>query len=471
MKFGPCSALPAHSLALHTCQTKGPKQLWLPYCSVLRGRRAGDVGAIEIAGHRLQNLGQRFFRPVCCCLIPETRLAPLPQPHCPEYRGEESLDSKSYPKVLGEQRARLIAAFIFFVLFVQKPVASSADDPAVIPGLDEQAISTAVQSGVRHLISLQHDDGSIHDRGHETAMTALSVMAMASIGIQPSDPGPPGMAMRRAIDYVVSPPVNTRQSRQDAQGYFGRADGSRMYGHGIITLMLTEMVGMGADAKQDQQIRTALDAAIGTILAAQAVRKPPAYQGGWRYAPDSNDADLSVSVWQLMALRSAKNDDMAVPGEAIDQAVEYLRRSYTSPLDQDGKPRDAVAGFSYTPGQNHPTYTMTAAGLLAMQVCGQYDSPLVIGASDWLLEHSPDLDERFFYYGTYYYAQGMHQRGGKHATEAANKVSRVLLKEQNANGSWASQRGEERNYGDVYATSLAVLSLSVTYHYLPIYQR
>jgi len=134
-------------------------------------------------------------------------------------------------------------------------------------------------------------------------------------------------------------------------------------------------------------------------------------------------------------------------------------------------PRDPIAGFSYTPGQNHPTYTMTAAGLLAMQVCGQYDSPLVAGAADWLLEHGPDLDERFFYYGTYYYAQGMHQRGGKHAAEAAKQVGSILLKEQNPDGSWMSQRGEERNYGEAYATSLAILSLSVTYHFLPIYQR
>lgn len=350
-------------------------------------------------------------------------------------------------------------------------VSQAAEENVVIQGLDDQAIATSVQSGIRHLISLQRADGSIHDRGHETSMTALAVMAMASIGIQPNDPGPEGTAMRRAIDFVVNPEQSRRQPRQDSQGYFGRADGSRMYGHGIVTLMLTEMVGMGADATQDQQIRNALDAAIGVILSAQAVRKPPAYQGGWRYSPDSNDSDLSVSVWQLMALRSAKNDSIAVPAESIDEAVEYLRRSYTSPVNEAGIPRDAVAGFSYTPGQNHPTYTMTAAGLLAMQVCGQYDSPLVAGAADWLLEHAPDLDERFFYYGTYYYAQGMHQRGGKHANEAAAKVSRILLKEQNANGSWISQRGEERNYGEAYATSLAVLSLSVTYHYLPIYQR
>jgi len=65
----------------------------------------------------------------------------------------------------------------------------------------------------------------------------------------------------------------------------------------------------------------------------------------------------------------------------------------------------------------------------------------------------------------------MHQRGGKHAAEAAKQVGSILLKEQNPDGSWMSQRGEERNYGEAYATSLAILSLSVTYHFLPIYQR
>ncbi len=365
----------------------------------------------------------------------------------------------------------LVALMAGLVCLASANFATAAEDGAVIPGVDEQAIATAVQSGIKHLVSLQHEDGAIHDRGHETTMTSLAIMAMASIGVQPNDPGANGDSMRRAIDYVVGVDGPKRKPRQDPQGYFGRLDGSRMYGHGITTLMLTEMVGMGTDAKQDQEIRSALDKAIALILSAQAVRKPPAYQGGWRYAPDANDADLSASVWQLMALRSAKNDSIAVPHEAIEQAVEYLRRSYTSPIDGDGKPRDAVAGFSYTPGQNHPTFTMTAAGLLAMQVCGQYDSPLVSGAADWLLEHSPNLDERFFYYGTYYYAQGMHQHGGKHATEAAEKVSRILLKEQSPSGAWTSQRGEERNYGEVYATSLAILSLSVTYHYLPIYQR
>ncbi|MFM8399470.1 MAG: hypothetical protein ACKOAH_16725, partial [Pirellula sp.] len=102
-------------------------------------------------------------------------------------------------------------------------------------------------------------------------------------------------------------------------------------------------------------------------------------RGGWRYTPDAGDSDLSVSIWQLMALRSAKNDGLDVASATIDDAVGYLRRSFTSPLDTQGNPKDSKAGFSYEPNGGGPSFTMTSAGLLAMQVCGQYESPLVVG--------------------------------------------------------------------------------------------
>ena len=87
------------------------------------------------------------------------------------------------------------------------------------------------------------------------------------------------------------------------------------------------------------------------------------------------------------------------------------------------------------------------------------------------LQHPPKLHERFFYYGVYYYAQGMHQVGGKFAEKADRLVPEMLLEAQRSDGAWLARGGEERNYGAVYATALAVLSLSVRYHYLPIYQR
>lgn len=268
--------------------------------------------------------------------------------------------------------------------------------------------------------------------------------------------------MQKALTYVLSPNFQTDS------GYFGKRDGSRMYGHGITTLMLTELLGMGVSPEQNAVMHDRLGKAIRLILSSQAVPKPKMLQGGWRYEPGSNESDLSVSVWQLMALRSAKNDDLEVPSEAIEQALEYLRNSFT------GRRRGAKlesGGFSYYPNRGGPTFTMTAAGLLAMQVCGQYDAPEVKAAADWLLARRPATDDNYLFYGLYYYAQGMYQYGGKHSEEAQSVVSNMLLPTQRRDGSWMSPSQDERNIGLVYSTSMALLSLSVRFHYLPIYQR
>lgn len=359
---------------------------------------------------------------------------------------------------------------VLVIIFISSTDLSAQELPAAAPEsvpsvFQKDATDIAVDKAIAYLVSKQRDDGAVLDKGIETTMTALSIMAMASVGIQPGDPTPEGQTMQKAFSYVL------RDDRVDDKGYFGSKDGSRMYGHGIITLMLTEMLGMGGSQEQDQLIHDRCQKAIDVILSSQKEQKATDARGGWRYNPNARDADLSVSVWQVMALRSAKNDGLQVPASAIRDAVEYLKRSYASPLDRNGLPDKKASGFCYEPGQNNPTFTMTAAGLLAMQVCGEYESPLVAGAADWLLARPPQWKERFCSYGTYYYAQGMYQRGGEHAKTAQQLVQEMLLANQAADGSWTAQNGSERGHGAVYATSMSVLSLSVKYHYLPIYQK
>ena len=193
-------------------------------------------------------------------------------------------------------------------------------------------IDRAVSKGVDFLTSFSQSDGRIADRGHQVAMTSLAIMAMAALGTDPSEPTKRGTAMRKAIEFVLI------RRHQTGEGYFGGSDGSRMYGHGITTLMLTEMLGMGASMEQNERIHDALTRALKLILAAQQIDKPSKLNGGWRYTPTSTDSDLSVSVWQLMALRSAKNDGLDVPASAIADAVGYLENSYASPRNADGTP-------------------------------------------------------------------------------------------------------------------------------------
>jgi hypothetical protein len=333
----------------------------------------------------------------------------------------------------------------------------------VLPTRAQDKVDEALVKGTQYLLSIQDPvSGGIHNKmRHETAMTSLSLLALASCGHQPSDPTPEGAAMKKALGFVLRPEA------QDKEGYFGQADGSRMYGHGITTLMLAEMLGMGADTAQDDLIREKARRALDLILRAQKVSKSDNNRGGWRYAPDSGDSDMSVTVWQTMALRAAKNAGMDIPRGAIDDAVGYIRRLYQPDTERKGAVR--LGGFGYqTKGREMST---TAEGMLAMQVCGQYDAEEVIGSSDRLLKEGFKQGERWFYYTTYYYAQGMYQRGGKHAEEGRRLVASLILPLQSREGWWEGINGEERQGGRVYATTLSMLSLAVKNHFLPIYQR
>jgi hypothetical protein len=288
-------------------------------------------------------------------------------------------------------------------------------------------------------------------------MSALSILALSAMGHQPADASDEGRAMKKALDFILKP------ENQEADGYYGKLDGSKMYGHGIIALTLAEMLGMGGDEKQDTLIRERCRKAIDLIIRSQRMPKNESNVGGWRYTPDSTESDMSVTCWQVMALRAARNAGMDVPKESIDLAVRYIKKLYSK------GDKSSPGGFGYSGPGN--TLSTTAEGLLALQVCGDYESEEVKGASERLLQKGLKSEDRWFFYTAYYFAQGMYQRGGKYAEEGRRTISEAIIPLQRADGSWDGVSGEERQGGKIYATSLAVLSLAVKNHFLPIYQR
>jgi len=313
-------------------------------------------------------------------------------------------------------------------------------------------VDNAMELGAEYLFTSQQPNGALSAKRADT-MTALGIMALASMGHQPTDPGKYGRVLRKALKFILSEKHSRYYKNDPNLVYFG-SDGSQMYGHGITTLCLTEMLGMGVGKEQDTRLREVCRNALNLILRSQRVAKGNRYKGGWRYHPTSRDSDLSITAWQLLALRSGKGAGMEVPKESIDAAVRYLKGSYFS--------RGNVKGCAYAPG-GRPSLAMAAAGLLSLQVCGEYDSPEAKGSAEWL-----SLQNRIggghFYYSTYYYSQAMQKHGKKMAKKAREIVEKALLKKQLENGSWSG------GHGPIYCTSMAMLSLSVKYHYLPIYQ-
>ncbi len=116
-------------------------------------------------------------------------------------------------------------------------------------------VEIAADRAATFLLGMQEANGTFNDpkarrsAQQSYAMTALSVLALASIGHQPADLGKVGSSLNRALDFILR-----KDPRRGEYEYFG-SDGSRMYGHGITTLCHTEKMAMGKSKTQEARLR------------------------------------------------------------------------------------------------------------------------------------------------------------------------------------------------------------------------
>jgi Prenyltransferase and squalene oxidase repeat len=340
----------------------------------------------------------------------------------------------------------VVVAILFF--------GAGAPSDAAPPGPTEREVDDSIVRALRYLAQRQQPAGGWNVDafgGEATSATSLSVMAFLAAGHTPGE-GPYGEAINRGVQFVIE--------HQQANGLLVHRHGhGPMYDHGISTLMLAEVSGMVPEQQADAA-RHGLERAIRLILASQMIGKQANQSGGWRYQPSSNDSDLSVTGWQLLALRAAKDIGCDVPADNIDQAIEYVKKCSA----RDGR------GFAYQPGGG-ATPVLTGTGLLALQVCGEEKSAEVDRAATYLQQRPIHYRDPWFFYGVYYTTIGMYKRGGDDWNAARPLLFQELLSNQSADGSWASGNQNEAPWGRNYTTAMAVLALSVEYGYLPIYQR
>jgi hypothetical protein len=318
----------------------------------------------------------------------------------------------------------------------------------------ETPASRAVDRGLLFLESHQEPDGSwISGIGKSTGIVSLVTMAFMSRGHVPGR-GKYGDTLNRAIVWVIQQSRDGLILRDTSHG--------PMYCHGMSTLMLGEALGMVDETEKGFQTMAKVhQSAVNVILRAQAVSKEPSAQGGWRYNANSNDSDISVSGWMILALRAAQGIGSPVPKRSIDQAVAYIKRC-AYPL----------GGFSYQPGGD-PNLARTGTGVLALQLAGEFNSPEALRGGDYVRKNPLQWQGPFFFYTVYYCSQGMYQLGGAYWQEWRARAEEILLAHQNSDGSWPAPPNEthEHQAGPAYTTSMAILALSVEFRYLPIYQR
>lgn len=343
----------------------------------------------------------------------------------------------------------LTTALAIIALTLQAAPASAFQDE------QDKEVDQSIARALRFLSEEQDRTGAWRAGrfGDSTATTSLAVMAFLAAGHVPGE-GPYGRQMNLGIRWVIQ--------QQQANGMLvgkGQSHGP-MYSHGISSLMLAEAVGMIDEEQLGRDVRVALENAIKLILRAQNHRKEPAHKGGWRYYTTSTDSDLSVSGWQLLALRAAKDAGCDVPAENIDDAIAYIRRLATP----------GNRGFGYQTGHGSNS-TRAGTGIVCLEVCGDHHSDEALGAAEQILRRPLHRGDNYFYYGAYYCTVGMFKVGGEYWTRIRPILYETIMAQQRADGSWLARNGTEPKAGPTYATSMAVLALAVEYRYLPIYQR
>ena len=353
----------------------------------------------------------------------------------------------------------LLAAAVITIPLVARPVGAPAQDRGGIAGdLFTREVKTAISQGLEWLATRQNANGSWNckigyklfedyhgEDGQDVGVTSLCGMAYLGAGHTPNR-GRYGKVVARALDYVLS-------CVREEDGYI-TSNGSRMYSHAFATMFLAE--AHGTSPRADHRIK--LKRAVNLIISSQNK------EGGWRYQPIPVDADLSVTVSTLQALRAARNTGIAVPLDTIERAMNYVKRCAR------------VRGFSYQAAADYQmndtriSYPLSAAGVVALYSAGEYDSKEVRSGLSFLSMASNRLriGRYHYFYGHYYASQAMYLSELKHQGGFREYYARIrdeILDERKDDGGWTD------DVGRTYATAMAIIVLQMPCEILPLFQK
>lgn len=325
-------------------------------------------------------------------------------------------------------------------------------------GLDENggkpASQNAVLRGLRWLSDHQNKDGSWGVK-YKGAMTGYALLAFLGHGEGVESPAFGGN-VRNGMERLIE----EGERKQGRLSFSSRWEGNQApYEHGVATYALAELYTF----THEPRIIPVLTEAVAHITAGQ---NP---DGGWDYgyATGSKRTDLSVSGWNIQALKAAHVTGLKLPGvdQALDRAMPMVKRL-------QGK----EGGFGYVKAENR--YSLTGVGVLALQMW-KPDSRAIRAGVDFILD-GPKVDydgADADLYAWYYHTQACFQKGDD-AWKKWNVVWQPeIVGHQSADGSWPPIKPQKRPPGGelqvaglegdapIYRTSLCVLMLEVFYRY------
>ncbi len=318
----------------------------------------------------------------------------------------------------------------------------------------------AVAKGLAWLAHSQGADGSFGGQGlgKHAGITALGALAFMEAGNLPNR-GPYGENVARALKFVLG-------SCQESGLIVSDDSQSPMYGHGFATLFLGEVYGMTPEGDPGRDaVKEKLQKAIGLIEKSQSTQ--PGNDGGWRYQPVPYDADISVTICQVMALRAARDAGIYVHPATMDRAIKYVQACQ----NPDG-------GFSYMArmgGGSQSGFGRSAAGVASLYYSGHFQGSDLEKGLKYLKQYQPARaaahaapgeameNEGNYFYGNYYAMQAMFLAGGGYWAEWYPAVRDQMVARQGSTGSWSGE------YSEDYCTAMALIALQMPNRYLPVF--
>jgi hypothetical protein len=315
----------------------------------------------------------------------------------------------------------------------------------------------AIDRGLAWLAGSQEANGSFGERTQyqgNVAVSSIAALAFMAGGHHPGR-GQYGPNVLKALRFVLS------KESTDKEGFLHNPIGAphgAMYSHGFGTLFLAEVHGMIPDRALQQRVRRTLVKAVNLIESSQN------REGGWRYQPEPNQADVSVTICQIMALRAARNAGVQVSKSVVDKCVQYVKNCQAP----DG-------GFRYFQGVGASAFARSAAGVCALYCAGVYKGEAVERGLKYLVKYRPaggggrrDIPDIHYFYGQYYAAQAMWTAGGSYWRDWFPAVREELLQRMRPrfDGAWT-----DPTTCNAYATAMACIILQIPNNYLPILQK
>jgi hypothetical protein len=327
----------------------------------------------------------------------------------------------------------------------------------------------ALWNGLRWLAHAQERDGSWDAKkwgggsSYRVGMVGLALLAYEGAGFT---------HLKGSFQANIGKALDWLRDHQQADGSFPF---ETFYEQGIATMAVCEAFGL----TKDPHVRRMAQHAISYICKVQPEH------GGFRYGGPvpKDEGDMSVTGWQIMAIKSAILAELEVPTEAVERSRTFLKNSWREYGASAYLVGDKAAG----------SLAVTAIGMLCREFLndnGQYSEEIrqtadylynkeAQGGQDLPGGGSKQLLNDIYY--TYYSSLAMFQTGGSRSEYwrawrvmyLKPLIEMQVQEERDAagrfvKGSWdpAKHRWGDRG-GRVYATALAILCLEAPYRFLP----